>query len=48
MTTLELSHVFKRVNAPTERTILSDISLRIAQGDFACIRGSQELENPRS
>ena len=39
MTTLELSHVFKRVNAPTERTILSDISLRIAQGDFACIRG---------
>ena len=39
MTTLELSHVFKRVNAPVERTILSDISLRIAQGDFACIRG---------
>ena len=39
MTTLELSHVFKRVNAPVERAILSDISLRIAQGDFACIRG---------
>lgn len=39
MTTLELSHVCKRVTSPVERAILSDISLRIDPGDFACIRG---------
>ena len=39
MTTLELSHVYKRVISPVERAILSDISLRIEPGDFACIRG---------
>lgn len=39
MTTLELSHVYKRVTSPVERAILSDISLRIEPGDFACIRG---------
>ncbi len=39
MTTLELSHVCKRVTSPVERAILSDISLRINPGDFACIRG---------
>lgn len=39
MTTLELSHVCKRVASPVERAILSDISLRIEPGDFACIRG---------
>lgn len=29
----------KRVTSPVERAILSDISLRIDPGDFACIRG---------
>ena len=34
MTTLELSHVCKRVTSPVERAILSDISLRIDPGDL--------------